>query len=85
MSLPSTIVWRFFDFGSDPAGHSLILLTGVEANGQSLNSYAAGSVTNRILRGGGISLIYDPFTNIKIEGEVTGRRRGLSARRHGPV
>ena len=39
--LPSTIVWRFSDFGKDQAGHSLVLLTGIETNGQSQDAYTA--------------------------------------------
>ena len=41
-NLPSTLVWRFSDFGRDQAGRSLVLLTAVDANGQPQDAYAAG-------------------------------------------
>jgi hypothetical protein len=39
--LLSTILWRFSDFGSDQAGHSRVLLTGIETNGLSQDAYTA--------------------------------------------
>jgi hypothetical protein len=48
--LPSTILWHFSDFGNGQAGQDLVLLTGVEANGQPMDAYAAGYFLISILQ-----------------------------------